>query len=103
MTLPSAATLAVLVQRDGPAALDAYAPAIDGQADLTAAAAFMGVTYKSARTLRSRTRADGSPAWPKPDAQYGQAPVWTYRTLVLFKASAPGRGAPGRERAKRAL
>lgn len=85
------------VRRDGPGVLDAF-PGVDEFADLAAAADFLGVSYGSARTLRGRRRRDGSPSWPEPDYRFGPAPVWRYRTLILHRATAPGRGAPGRAR-----
>ena len=82
-------------------ALDRWAPGIDQLTDIAGAARFLGL--KSVHSLRRnlwRTRADGTRAWPEPDQVFaggfgGDTPAWTYRTIVLHRAEAPGRGHPG--------
>ena len=82
-------------------ALDRWKPAIDQPTDTAGAAAFLG--YKNPATVTrmrapDRTRADGTPEWPAPDHRYGRSDVWRYRTIVLSRAAAPGRGHPGAPR-----
>jgi len=92
--------------------LDKYAPAIDQLTGSSGAAEFMGyASGDTIRRLRRQTRADGTPGWPEPDAVFGwqqdgpglgggapraKMQAWKFRTIVLAKAEAPGRGAPGR-------
>lgn len=99
--LPPAAELVQAVKDRGPAALDVYAPAIDQLADVAAAAAWLGVSRASIYRERSRTRADGAPAWPDADETAGRSGMWRYRTLVLHRASMPGKGSAGRGRPRR--
>lgn len=84
-------------------ALDRFAPAIDEEIDTTAAAAFVGYADPGTiRTLRRRTRADGTRYWPEPDRKFspssdplgrgGGSAVWKYRTIVIAQAEAPGKG-----------
>lgn len=79
-------------------ALDRWAPAIDQLADTSRAAAFLGYTSPhTVKRKRWRTRADGSPEWPKPEPgnTFGRSPAWPYRAIILHLAQAPGRGHPG--------
>jgi hypothetical protein len=92
--------------------LDQWAPAIDQMTDSSGAAAFMGyASGDTIRRLRRQTRADGTRGWPEPDTVFGwqqdgpslgggapraKMQAWKFRTIVLAKAEAPGRGAPGR-------
>jgi len=82
-------------------ALDAYAPAVDEVADAPAIAEWLGISSASIYRERSRTRADGSAAWPEPDGKFGRSGVWRYRTIVLHRASMPGQGSAGRGRPRR--
>lgn len=86
---------------DASRALDVYAPAIDQLADVTAAAEWLGISRASIYRERSRTRADGAPAWPASDATFGRSGAWRYRTLVLHRAGMPGQGSAGRGRPRR--
>ena len=94
--LPPLAELVAAVKAHGPAALDKYAPAIDELADMPAAAAFLGIQAKSITRARERTRGDGSPDFAPPDRWFSRSPTWRYRTLVLHRAAAPGRGGSGK-------
>lgn len=96
-SLPPAATLITLARTRGPAALDAYAPAIDTLADTQTAAAWLGITPATIYRHR-RNPPPGQPRWPQPDEIYGRSPAWTYRTLILHRAAMPGRGSAGRGR-----
>lgn len=87
---------------DARRALDAYAPAVDTLVDAAAAAAWLGISPSSIYRERSRERADGTPGWPDPDRKFGRSGVWSYRTLVLHRATMPGRGSAGRGRPRRA-
>ena len=94
--LPDAAILIQAARGEGPRALDRWAPAIDQLTDLAGAARFLGLKGPdSIRRRMTRTRADGTRKWPVPDQRFGRSPAWTYRTLVLHYAAAPGRGHPG--------
>lgn len=99
--LPPAADLVRLVKSEGEAALDAYAPRVDEQIDMAVAGAWLNIQAASISRMKQRTRRDGSPAWPEPDNTHGRSPVWSYRTLVLHLAAAPGRGHPGMPRGPR--
>jgi hypothetical protein len=81
----------------GSKALDRWAPDIDQLTDLKGAAAFLGYTggAPTITRMRQRTRVDGTPEWPEPDARFGRSDAWRYRTIVLSRASAPGHGHPG--------
>jgi len=96
--LPPAAELVQAVKDNGPHVLASYMPAIDRLADVAAAADWLGISKASIYRERSRTRADGAPAWPAPDETAGRSGMWTYRTLVLHRASMPGQGSAGRGR-----
>jgi hypothetical protein len=102
MSLPPAAELIEAVKTSGPAALDNYAPEIDALADVQAAAAYLKISRNSIYRERSRKRADGTPAWPAPDQTAARSAMWTYRTLILHRASMPGQGSAGRGRPRRA-
>jgi hypothetical protein len=99
--LPPAAELVALARRHGPAALDAYTPAIDELTDTAGAAAWLGLSAASIYRDRNRLRPDRTPAWPPADRQFGRSPAWTYRTLVLHRLAMPGRGSAGRGRPAR--
>jgi hypothetical protein len=86
--LPDADTLVDLIRAEGPEALDAYRPEIDRSTDAVSAAAWFGLSPASIQANRNRLRRDGSRAWPLPDENN----QWTYRALVLHRASAPGHG-----------
>lgn len=96
--LPGAAELIMLVREKGPAALDAYAPAIDEATDVAGAAAWLRIERATISRERSRRHPDGTPRWPKPDYPAGRSGSWRYRTLVLARAAMPGRGSAGRGR-----
>lgn len=96
MTRPDAQTLiaalkaADAAKRD--ALLDAYAPDIDELATTAQLAEWLG--FKTPRTIdreRARPRADGT-TWPQPARYYGRTPVWTYRSIALYRASQLGPG-----------
>lgn len=76
-------------------ALDQWKPAIDEQTDLPGAAEFLGARLDTLKRRRWRARADGTPDWPKPDIEVGRTLGWSYRTIVLHQAEAPGRGHHG--------
>lgn len=111
MTFPDAATLVAQVRKvmsegtaeDAGRLLDQYAPEIDELADVSAAADWLGISASSIYRERSRQRADGSAAWPAPDAKFGRSGAWRYRTLVLHRAGMPGRGSAGRGRPRRVM
>src|ERR1017187_961274 len=96
--LPTAAELIALVLEHGPAALDAYSPAIDEDTDTAGAAAWLGIERASIWRESHRRRPDAPPRWPKPDYPASRGGSWRYRTLVLHRASMPGRGSAGRGR-----
>jgi hypothetical protein len=76
--------------------LDKFKPEIDKLTDLTGAAKFLGLKGPdSLRRNMFRQRADGTPAWPEPDDQFGRSKAWRFRTIVIHQAEAPGRGHPG--------
>jgi hypothetical protein len=77
--LPDAGTLIGLVRDQGPAALEAYAPAIDAETDAVGAAGWLGITRQTIYSLRHYRYADGAPGWPEGDS-------WTYRQLVIHRA-----------------
>ena len=95
--LPPAAELIAAVRADGPAALDAWAPAIDTLADAATAAAWLGIERDTIYRHRTNPPA-GQPLWPNPDYTAGRSGSWTYRTLALHRAAMPGRGTYGRGR-----
>ena len=101
MDLPPAAELIQLVKENGDDALDAYAPQIDKLVDSAKAGPWVGIKAGSISRKRQRTRVDGTPEWPAPDDTFGRSPVWSYRTLVVHLAAAPGRGHPGMARGPR--
>lgn len=82
--------------------LDECGPAIDELADIPTIAAWLGISPSSIYRERSRRRADGSAAWPEPDSEFGRSGAWRYRTVVLHRASQPGRGSAGRGRPRAA-
>jgi hypothetical protein len=96
--LPGAAELIALVRAEGPAALNAYAPAIDQAVDVAGAARWTGRQPASISRDRSRRMPDGTPRWPKPDYPAGRTGSWHCRTIVLHLAALPGRGSAGRGR-----
>lgn len=96
--LPPATELIALVRQKGPAALDAYAPAIDVATDIGGAAAYLRIKPTTISSERSRRRPDGTRRWPKPDYPAGRSGSWRYRTLILHRAAMPGRGSAGRGR-----
>lgn len=76
--------------------LDRYKPGIDQLTDISGAARFLGLKGPdSLRRRQFRKRADGTPDWPESDEVFGRSKAWTYRTIVLHQAEAPGRGHPG--------
>lgn len=91
MTLPPAATLIDMVKRAGPDSLDAFAPDIDQLATTAEIAAWLNRSPQTIRREQFRPRADGS-RWPPPDKRFGRASAWTYRTIVIYRASMPGSG-----------
>jgi len=86
---------------DAARVLEACAPAIDEFAGVVEAAEWLGISPASIYRERSRVRADGAAAWPEPDRVFGRSSVWKYRTLVLHRASMPGKGSAGRGRPRR--
>lgn len=82
-------------RRAASAALDKWAPAVDEMTDRDGAAAFLGISRDLVKRRMWRARADGTPDWPKPDVEAGNARTWKYRTLAVFEASRPGRGRHG--------
>lgn len=76
-------------------ALDQWAPAVDEMTDLAGAAEFLGARLDTVKRRRWRARADGTPDWPDPDVEAGQARAWKFRTIVLHQAGTPGRGRHG--------
>ena len=96
--LPDAATLVREVVEHGPSVLDGYAPAIDQPADRDAAAFWLVISPVTIAVNASRRRADGSRAWPLPDA----GDRWTYRALVCHRAFSPGPGKMSPQGAARA-
>ncbi len=69
-------------------------------ADTTKAAAFLGLSVESVRTYHtqgtSRRRAGYSGwMWPEPDLVVARRPAWTLATLVIARATMPGRGRGG--------
>lgn len=104
--LPPAAQLIAEVAAAGARALDRYAPQIDAYADTATAAGWLTasgfrITPDSIYRERLRTRSGGEPGWPAPDLTAGRSGLWTFRTIVLHRASMPGRGTPGRPRPAR--
>lgn len=112
--LPPAAQLIAEVRRvlaegylcDADAELNRYAPQIDAYADAATAAGWLTasgfrITPDSIYRERLRTRSGGEPGWPAPDLTAGRSGLWTFRTIVLHRASMPGRGTPGRPRPAR--
>lgn len=96
--LPDLRDLVELVRAQGPKALDQYAPEIDELANMTEAAAFLGIKPESLSRSRQKVRSDGSRYGPEPDRTFGRSPAWRYRSLVLHKVSAPGLGGSGKFR-----
>lgn len=105
MTLPDSRTLIDAVRELPPAERDAYlnefTPGIDAMADTAEIAAWLHMSPATIKRERKpdRARANGT-TWPQPDRRYGSTPAWTYRTVVLHRASQPGKGtrttSPGR-------
>lgn len=99
--LPDFHTLVSLVREHGPGVLDQCEPIIDELADATRLAEWTGLKPGSIYRMSQRTLSDGSPEWPEQDDRFGNSKVWRYRTIVVHRAAAPGRGAPGRPRPPR--
>ena len=93
--LPAAADLIAMVRADGAEVLDRFAPAIDELLDAGRSAEWLhierGTIYQEVKRHR----------WCAPDGKFGQSSVWSRRTLIVHRAGMVGKGAPGRERAKR--
>ncbi len=100
--LPPAHDLIALVRRDGPGVLDGFKPEIDELADTSQIAAWLGIQPASIYRERQRVREHG-PAWPSPVPLPGRSPLWTWRSVVLYRAAMPGPGnrttGPQRKRA----
>jgi hypothetical protein len=78
--------------------LDRYKPAIGQLADVTAAAAWLGVMPRTIHREKERVNVkDGSPRWPESDGKYGRSDVWTYRSIVLARAQMPPTGRARKE------
>jgi hypothetical protein len=83
-------------------ALDRWKPGIDELADFAGVAAFLGLKGPdSVKRNRFRVRGDGTRAMPEPAQVFGRTPAWTYRSIVINQAEAPGRGHPGMLRGPR--
>jgi hypothetical protein len=91
--LPDPDFLIALVRRDGPAALDAYAPAIDTIVDVAGAAQWLGRQKAGISRDRSRRLADGTPRWPAPDNLSGRIGSRRCQTIIKHLAALPGRKA----------
>lgn len=86
MTLPAADKLIARVRAEGPAVLDEYAPEVDELADVPMIADYLGLRPRSIHTDRARSR------WPDPAPVPGRTPLWTWRSVITYRASMPGPG-----------
>jgi len=92
--------LVALVREKGPKALNRL-KWLDELVDVEGAAAFTGLKPLAVRSYHSQAqvrRGKGQTSrwmWPEPDRLFGGRPAWTLRSIVLGRASMPGRGAGG--------
>lgn len=66
-------------------------PWLDDLADTRTLAAWTGIEATSITDYHTR-KTGGPRKWPVPDEEYGGRPVWRFRTILLHRASQPGRG-----------
>lgn len=91
--------LVALVREMGPKSLNRLRY-LDELVDMADAAKFTGLAVESVRSMygrgqRRRKAGDVRWAWPEPDLLVAGHPAWKLRTLVLGRASMPGRGKGG--------
>jgi hypothetical protein len=77
------------------ASLDVYAPEIDRLINTQQAAEWLDLKPRTIYQARN----DGK--WPDSDLPDSRSPFWRCRTLILFLAARPGRGAPGVSRPRK--
>lgn len=93
MALPSAADLIADVRQNGPGALDKYAPEVDELADTAEIAAWLGIQPQTIHRERKRIRVGRNwRTWPDEDRMAGRTPMWKWRTIIVHRADAPGKG-----------
>jgi hypothetical protein len=66
-------------------------PALDLLAPVPVLAAWLGVKEQSVYMARTRTRPDGSKAWPDEDGSILGRKMWRFSTIALHRAATPGR------------
>lgn len=91
--------LVALVRANGEQALDGM-DWLDELTDVQGVADFTGLSVLTIRSYHGKSTQQyrpGSPrwSWPKPDMTLSGRPGWKLRTVVLARASMPGRGAGG--------
>lgn len=66
-------------------------PWLDDLADTNTIAAWTGIAPTSITDYLTRKTA-GPRRWPRPDESFGGRSTWRFRTILLFRASQPGKG-----------
>ncbi|HET9893661.1 MAG TPA: transposase [Streptosporangiaceae bacterium] len=75
--------------------------------DMKTAATFTGLGYTTVQLYHRqavRHRREGDDVawmWPEPDGKFGRSPAWRLRTLVVARATMPGRGKGGAKTRRR--